>query len=294
MNWLQITFSCNPSQSEALEDALLALGALSITYQDAQDQPLLEPGVGEMPLWDAIRFSALFNADIDTDQVLLHLAAALPFDLPPGRIEIVEKKDWERAWMDHYHAMAFGKRLWICPSWQKPPDPKAVNLMLDPGLAFGTGTHQTTSLCLQWLDSADLQGKTVLDYGCGSGVLGIAALLLGAETLLAIDNDPQALAATRQNGERNGCAGRLQVGSPDCIIEHESVDIVLANILAKPLIFLAPKLCASLKPGGWIVLAGLLEDQVEEVMAAYRPFIQFHPAVGQDAWLRLVGQRQTR
>lgn len=294
MNWLQIIFSCTPEHTEALEDALLAEGALSITYQDAADQPLLEPGVGEMPLWNQIQFSALFTADVDTDAILVSMQSQLDFGLPRFRIEIVEKKDWERAWMDHYHAMPFGERLWICPSWQSPPDPKAVNLMLDPGLAFGTGTHQTTALCLQWLDAADLTDKTVLDYGCGSGVLGVAALLLGAKSVLAVDNDPQALVATRDNAERNGCADRLRVRLPDVTLAIEPVDVVLANILAGPLIQLAPLLSAGLKPGAYLVLAGLLEEQAEAVMAAYEPAVTFLPSSQYEGWLRLVGQRQNR
>lgn len=293
MNWLQITFSCNPAQSEQLEDALLACGALSITYQDAADQPLLEPGVGEMPLWDAIQFSALFMADVDTDTILVAVQSQLDFDLPHFRIEIVEKKDWERAWMDHYHAMRFGARLWICPSWQTPPDPGAINLMLDPGLAFGTGTHQTTSLCLQWLDGADLRGKTVLDYGCGSGVLGVAALLLGAKSVLAVDNDPQALVATRDNAGRNACAERLTARLPDLNATVEPVDVVLANILAGPLIQLAPLLTRYLKPGAFIVLAGLLKEQEAAVKAAYAPAVTFLPSANHEGWLRLVGHRQT-
>lgn len=294
MNWLQIIFSCTPEHSEALEDALLGEGALSITYRDAADQPLLEPGVGEMPLWDRIQFSALFDAQTNMDAVLEAVRERLAFDLPPYRIEIVEKKDWERAWMDHYHAMSFGERLWICPSWQAPPDPGAINLMLDPGLAFGTGTHQTTALCLQWLDGADLTGKTVLDYGCGSGVLGVAALLLGATSVLAVDNDPQALVATRDNAQRNGCADRLQVRLPDLNRVIEPVDVVLANILAGPLIQLAPLLSASLKPGGYLVLAGLLEEQAAAVMAAYEPAVTFLPSAHHEGWWRLVGQRQNR
>lgn len=294
MNWLQIIFSCTPEQSETLEEALLGEGALSITYQDAADQLLLEPGVGEMPLWNQIRFSALFTADTNMETVLESVQAQLAFPLPTHRMEIVEKKDWERAWMDHYHAMSFGKRLWICPSWQTPPDPKAVNLMLDPGLAFGTGTHQTTALCLQWLDGADLGGKAVLDYGCGSGVLGVAALLLGAASVLAVDNDPQALVATRDNAGRNACAGRLQVRLPDMNAVIEPVDVVLANILAGPLIQLAPLLTGALKPGGWIVLAGLLEEQAAAVMAAYEPAVTFQPSAHHEGWWRLVGQRQNR
>jgi len=290
MNWLQIIFQCEREQSEILEEALLALGALSITYQDAADQPVLEPGVGEMPLWSEIKFSALFTAEVDTDEIVQQLSAALPFALPLHRVEILEKKDWERAWMDHYHAMRFGKRLWICPSWQPFVDPAAVNLMLDPGLAFGTGTHQTTSLCLQWLDAANLQGKTVLDYGCGSGVLGIAALLLGAKSVLAIDNDPQALVATQENACRNHCEDRLSVDSPQRKIS-EPVDLVLANILAKPLIDLSGLLKSVLKPGGTIILSGLLWEQAELVMQAYRPEVMFVAPVELEGWIRLEGMR---
>jgi len=290
VNWLQIIFQCAREQSEVLEDALLELGALSITYQDAADQPVLEPGVGEMPLWNEIKFSALFTADVDTADILDQLANALSFVLPQHRVEILEKKDWERAWMDHYHAMRFGPRLWICPSWQRPVDSTAVNLMLDPGLAFGTGTHPTTSLCLQWLDSAALKGKTVVDFGCGSGVLGIAALLLGAETVLSVDNDPQALVATQDNAKRNNCESRLKVGLPGRA-RIEPVDIVLANILAKPLIDLAELLKAALKPGGVIILSGLLLEQAEAVMQAYRPQVRFVDPVEFDGWIRVEGMR---
>lgn len=290
MNWLQIIFRCTRDQSEILEDALLALGTLSITYQDAADQPVLEPGVGEMPLWVDIKFSALFTADVDTGLILRELSDLVPFSLPDHRVEILEKKDWERAWMDHYHAMQFGKRLWICPSWQQPVDDAAVNLMLDPGLAFGTGTHPTTSLCLEWLDGAEIQGKDVVDFGCGSGVLGIAALLLGAKSVLAIDNDPQALAATRENARRNNCENHLSVDLPDRKI-IEKVDIVLANILAKPLIELAGVLKTTLKPGGRIVLSGLLSEQAEPVMQAYRPEVDFLPLAEKEGWIRLEGIR---
>jgi ribosomal protein L11 methyltransferase len=294
MNWVQIIFSCTPLQSDVLEEGLLAAGALAITYRDGADQPLLEPAVGEMPLWDHIQFSALFNAGVDVQGLLQHLQQTLDFDLPAHRFELVEQKDWECAWMDHYQAMSFGERLWICPSWQEPPQPQAVNLMLDPGLAFGTGTHQTTSLCLQWLDAQDLHDKTVLDYGCGSGVLGIASLLLGARLLWAVDNDPQALVATRNNAARNGCADRVQAFTPQAYQGEQPVDVVLANILAGPLIELAPRLCRVLKPGAYIVLAGLLREQAEQVMQAYRPWIEFEAAVELEGWQRLVGQRQTR
>jgi len=290
MRWLQIIFQCTRAQSEMLEDSLLELGALSITYQDAADQPVLEPGVGEMPLWPDIKFSALFMADINTAGVLQQLEESLPFTLPVPRVEILEKKDWERAWMDHYRAMRFGQRLWICPSWQQPMDIQAVNLMLDPGLAFGTGTHPTTALCLEWLDAADLKGKRVVDFGCGSGVLGIAALLLGAEFVLAIDNDPQALVATQENARRNHCEEYLLAELFHCNLDG-SWDIVMANILAKPLIDLAEPLKAALKTGGSIVLSGLLLEQAETVMQSYRPEVVFRAPVEQEGWIRLEGIR---
>ena len=177
--------------------------------QDQEDQPILEPGVGETPLWDKIKIIGLFPADTDTDLATVTSTANYGDTLPEHRWEILEDKDWEREWMQHYHPLQCGDRLWVCPSWIEPPQPRAVNLLLDPGLAFGTGTHPTTFLCLEWLDSIDLRGKTVIDYGCGSGILGIAALLLGASKVIAIDNDPRlcwplattagATASTRQN-----------------------------------------------------------------------------------------------
>jgi ribosomal protein L11 methyltransferase len=290
MRWLQIIFQCTRAQSEMLEDSLLELGALSITYQDAADQPVLEPGVGEMPLWPDIKFSALFMAETNTAAVLQQLKESLPFALPEHRVEILERKDWERAWMDHYRAMRFGQRLWICPSWQQPVDVQAVNLMLDPGLAFGTGTHPTTALCLEWLDAADLKGKRVIDFGCGSGVLGIAALLLGAGFVLAVDNDPQALVATQENARRNHCEDYLRAELFHCNL-GESWDIVIANILAKPLIELAEPLKAALKTGGSLVLSGLLLEQAETVMQSYRPEVVFCAPVEQEGWIRLEGIR---
>ena len=196
-DWVQLRFQINKNEAEQLEDALLAAGAVAVTFEDQKDEPLLEPGVGETPLWQHLTVAGLFEASLDTDAVIGILKGQWPNDTPPDyQLEIIEDKDWEREWMTHYEPMRFGKRLWVCPSWIEQPDPKATNLMLDPGLAFGTGTHPTTALCLEWLDGQDLQGKTVLDFGCGSGILGIAALLLGAKQVIAIDNDPQALDST--------------------------------------------------------------------------------------------------
>ena len=203
MNWLQIIITTNNKHAVAIEDALLAAGAATVTLQDNANQPILEPALGATPLWTETRITGLFSSEIDTTQATIVATATFGDTLPPYRWEILEDQDWERAWMDDFQPMQFGHRLWICPSWQKPVNANAVNLLLDPGLAFGTGTHPTTALCLQWLDAKNLQCKLVIDYGCGSGILGIAALLLGAEKVIAIDNDPQALIATHENAQRN-------------------------------------------------------------------------------------------
>ncbi len=293
MPWLQITFECEKSHTEALEDALLTIGASAVTLRDAADQPVLEPGVGETPLWTEVKLTALFDAQVDTDRVLLELITLLPFDLPSLRIEILEDRDWERSWMDHYQPMLFGERLWICPSWQQPPQSDAVNLLLDPGLAFGTGTHPTTSLCLQWLDSWNLKGQTVVDYGCGSGVLAVAAILLGASHVVAVDNDPQALDATLENARRNYCADKIQVQTPEQALERKiaPVDVVLANILAKPLMELAPRLTELVVAGGQLLLSGLLIEQAEAVKQAYTADVVFDGLAEQDGWVRLHGCR---
>ena len=268
MPWLQLQIHTDRQCSDAIEQALLAAGAAAVTLQDAADQPILEPGVGETPLWNDVRVTGLFAAAIDTDLAAVRAAAAYGAELPRHRWEILEDKDWEREWMQHYRPLRCGQRLWVCPSWLQPPEPAAVNLLLDPGLAFGTGTHPTTFLCLQWLDGLDLAGKTVLDYGCGSGILGIAALLLGATQVIAVDNDPQALLATRDNGARNHIdPQRLTTCSPDQIPAIQA-DISVANILA-----------------------GLLESQADEVMTAYAAQFAFAPAAQLQQWVRLCAAK---
>src|SRR5688572_27649918 len=244
MPWLELRINSSREAAPATEEALLAAGALSVTLQDNADQPIFEPALGETPLWQDTRVTGLFEADVDTRRVERRLKVA--------RVHwhLVEDKDWEREWMQHYHPIRCAERLWICPSWLAPPDPTAVNLLLDPGLAFGTGTHPTTFMCLQWLADQSMEGKSVMDYGCGSGILGIAALLLGAQTACGIDLDPQALLATRDNTARNGLAQeRFPVYLPQQAPERP-VDVMLANILAGPLVELAPKLNSLLLPGG--------------------------------------------
>ncbi|HBO6416426.1 TPA: 50S ribosomal protein L11 methyltransferase, partial [Pseudomonas aeruginosa] len=196
MPWLQVRLAITPEQAETYEDALLEVGAVSVTFMDAEDQPIFEPDLGTTPLWSRTHLLALFEADTDETALLAHLALLTGGDLPEHHVEEIADQDWERSWMDNFQPMRFGRRLWIVPSWHAAPEPDAVNLLLDPGLAFGTGTHPTTALCLEWLDGQELAGRQVLDFGCGSGILAIAALLLGAERAVGTDIDPQALEAS--------------------------------------------------------------------------------------------------
>ena len=293
--WLRLTAITGQHSSEELEDALLAAGAVAVTLEDDGDEPLLEPGPGETPLWGQTRVTGLFDAHIaDLEQVRSILREHLGSE-PEVTALPLEDRDWVRAWMEDYHPMAFGRRLWICPSHRQPPDPAAVNVMLDPGLAFGTGTHATTALCLNWLDGADLADKTVIDYGCGSGVLAIAAALLGARDVRAVDIDPQALLATDDNAQRNQVTERIRTGEPEALdgpLDDGPADILLANILAGPLAALAPRLGPMVAPGGHLVLAGLLERHADELEAIYEPWFTFLPREEQEGWVRLVGRRR--
>ena len=292
MAWLQIIIEAVPGEVEQCENALLSAGASAITLKDNADQPLFEPPPGETPVWQDTQLTGLFDAAIDPDLLVLQLASEWPGALPVYRIEILEDKDWEREWMTYYHPMCFGHRLWICPSTQEPPDPAAVNLMLDPGLAFGTGTHPTTSLCLEWLDKSDVEEKHIIDYGCGSGVLAIAALLLGADTALAVDNDPQALQATHENARRNGIDNTcLQIVSPQHGIT-EPADIVLANILAGPLMSLAKVMADLTVKGGSLVLSGILVEQVTQIKQAYQQWFDFVQQQEREEWVRLHAIRR--
>lgn len=291
MKWLQFHFFPATAQQESLEDALLAAGALSITYQDGADQPILEPALHETPLWDRLILTALFPGDADSAEILDATAAGISFPLPEYRMEKLEDRDWSREWMDNFHPMPFGERLWVCPSWCAPPQPDAINLLLDPGLAFGTGTHPTTALCLKQLDGMDLRGKTVIDFGCGSGILAIAALLLGAETAVGIDIDPQALDASRANAETNHIPAEklaLYLAGQEPVVCR--ADLVLANILAGPLVALAERLMAQLGADGELILSGLLAEQQEEVIAAY-PLLSFTATTDQ-GWACLRGRRK--
>ncbi|MDD3518963.1 MAG: 50S ribosomal protein L11 methyltransferase [Chromatiales bacterium] len=289
----QLTVSVPPVQVEATEDLLLAGGAASVTLRDAGDHPLLEPLPGETPLWPEVLVSGLFEDDVVVDDLRQLLADNLGIEPDALRmlVEPVAERDWVRAWMDDFQPMRFGERLWICPSNHAPPDPQAVNILLDPGLAFGTGTHPTTALCLQWLDAHPPKGLDVIDYGCGSGILGIAALKLGARHVRAVDIDPQALTATLDNAARNAIPERyIETLHPDALTDADT-DLLLANILSGPLVELAPRLAALVRGSGAIVLSGILAEQAAAVQAAYLPWFRMTEPTLQDGWVRLQGTR---
>lgn len=295
MSWIQIRAHISADQVELVEDSLLALGSLAVTLQDDADQPILEPELGTMPVWDKTQIVGLFPASQDSDELLLGLQQMMQAankSLPQCKVEIVEDKDWERAWMDNFHPMQFGDRLWVCPSWREPEDASAVNLMLDPGLAFGTGTHPTTSLCLQWLDKNVDGSELILDYGCGSGILGIAGLLLGSDKMIGVDNDQQAIIATQQNAERNEITeDQYQVYLPENTPSFES-DITVANILAGPLMTLAESIAALTKTGGKLALSGILAEQAQQVSDIYQQWFDMEPAVQLEDWVLLQGTKR--
>ncbi|MDE9516697.1 50S ribosomal protein L11 methyltransferase [Xenorhabdus bovienii] len=290
MPWIQLRLNTAGQQAEALGDELMESGAVSVTFQDSHDTPIFEPLPGETRLWGDTDVIGLYDAEMDMKAVVGQLEQ-VP-QLGKGflhKIEQLEDKDWEREWMDNFHPMCFGNRLWICPSWREVPEPDAVNVMLDPGLAFGTGTHPTTSLCLQWLDGLDLTDKTVIDFGCGSGILAIAALKLGAKQAIGIDIDPQAIQASRDNAERNGISAQLTLYLSKDQPADLKCDIVIANILAGPLRELAPIISSLPKSGGLLGLSGVLASQAEGVAQAYNNEFIIDPIAEQEEWCRITG-----
>ena len=289
------------TQADTVEQVLLNAGALSVTLTDSEDQPIFEPGPGETPIWDLVTVVGLFSSELDRPALQTTLDEALAtLNLSSSALTHLEDQDWERAWLDDFQPMCFANHLWVCPTGMKPDTENAVIMELDPGLAFGTGTHPTTAMCLEWLAANDVANKDLIDYGCGSGILGIAALLLGADRVYGVDNDPQALQATSDNCKKNSLSqSRFMLYLPGDFanaLRHEElqqVDIVLANILAGPLVNLAEYLTAMIKPGGIILLSGILREQAEEVMSAYEKWISFSPPLYQGDWVRLDGIRKT-
>ncbi len=288
MPWLEARIAVPRADVAIAEEVLEALGALAVTLEDEGDQPVLEPDPGSTPLWPVVQLCGLFEAGADRQQIAAMLLNVPGVDRPERvRWNEVGDRDWSRAWLDRFRPMRFGRRLWIVPGGMAAePAPDNIEVHLDPGLAFGTGTHPTTALCLEWQDGHELAGLQVVDYGCGSGILGIAAALLGAARVVCVDNDPQALEATMVNAARNGVAALILCASP-AEFDVTAADVVLANILAQPLIELAPLLTASLRPGGALVLSGLLEEQRGLVLAAYADHCVLTGSQEREGWLRL-------
>jgi ribosomal protein L11 methyltransferase len=288
MGWIEVSVSVPRAHVAVAERVLQELGALAVTLEDAADDPVLEPDPGSTPLWPGVRLRGLFADGLERGRLVEGLCAVPGLDRPGQlRWREVEDRDWTRAWMDRFRPMKFGERLWVVPGGMEAPfDPDAIRIDLDPGLAFGTGTHPTTALCLEWLDGFDVTAQRVVDYGCGSGILGIAAALKGAAAVFCVDNDPQALEATAANVARNSVGGRVFCQPADAFSARDAA-LVLANILAAPLIALAPVLSACTRAGGTIVLSGLLEEQGDEVAAAYRADCELRGSASREGWLRL-------
>ncbi len=288
--FLQISFELLGLPAEQAEEACLACGASAITFADARDEPVLEPAPGELRLWPVTRLQALFAPDAPQADTVRALSSAL--GVPPERLQVQHLADraWEREWLRDFHAMRFGVRLWICPHHEQVEDPDAAVVRLDPGLAFGTGTHPTTALCLEWLDAHPPLEREVIDYGCGSGVLALAAARLGASGVQCFDIDPQALLATRDNAEANALAQRIRpCDSADAL--SAPVGLLMANILCAPLVALAPRFAALLAPHGSILLSGLLEHDAPQVRAAYAPWFELCPFGSREGWIALAGRR---
>ena len=291
-HWLQIMLSTTPETSDDIVDVLSEAGAIAVTLQDCADEPIYEPLPGEERLWSQTRVIGLFEADTRVDDLLHHLKTALEVDeLPNCMVKQLANQDWERVWIDHFKPMQFGEKLWVCPTAHTPPDPDAINLMLDPGLAFGTGTHPTTAQCLKVIATLEMQNKHVLDYGCGSGILAIAAARLGAASVWAIDIDEQALQATIENALRNDVSEQIIPELPDGLPNDTIVDILLANILSGPLIELAPIFASLVRADGTLVLSGILAHQVDDVRQAYNPWFSFDTTHQLEDWACLTATR---
>ena len=303
MAFLELSLIVRIEQQPRAEEALEDLGALSITLRDADaetpdEQAIFEPGVGELPLWPTITLNALFDEHADRRGLTAALAELLPW-LEPDQLTFteVEDQDWERAWMDQFKPMPFGRRLWIYPWNIEPPaDDEQVVVRLDPGLAFGSGTHPTTALCLEWLDGLELAGCKVTDFGCGSGILAIAALKLGASSALGVDNDPQALTASVDNAERNDVADRLTVFLPEDFHPGSNdaplADVFVANILAGPLGELAPSFATAAKPGAPFAISGILDGQQDELLQRYAEWFEDLRVDTREDWVRISGRRR--
>ena len=290
MPWIQLKLNATAETAEQIGELLMEGGALSATFTDSHDTPIFEPAPGETRLWGNTDITGLYEAETNMAPILAQLKKSpLLTENFAHKVEQLEDKDWEREWMDNFHPMKFGERLWICPSWKPVPDETAVNVMLDPGLAFGTGTHPTTALCLAWLDGQNLQDKVVIDFGCGSGILAIAALKLGAKRVIGIDIDPQAITASRDNAQRNNVSDQLELYLPQDLPTGIFADVLVANILAGPLRELSTNIEALIKKDGSLALSGILEQQADELINVYGQWFTMDKAEIKEEWARLSG-----
>ena len=294
MPWWQLTVQCTKQELAFTEEQLLQLGALSISISDACDEPLYEPLPGEQPLWSHSVITGLFDQSQTLEQLYDGLVQVLPeHQVASIKKQLLEDQQWERVFLETYTPIAFGKNIWVCPSWYQPPHPEAINIILDPGIAFGTGSHPTTALCLEYLDEHPPQNQSVMDYGCGSGILAIAAVKLGASRISCIDIDPQALEATRLNFERNHIdAETTSIELPDLDKPPQVVDYLMANILSGPLIQLEPLFTQMTHPGSVLLLSGILDEQVDTIMKTYSQHFELDPVMIKDQWCRVSGIRK--
>lgn len=293
MAWLQLAVFAQPDEVDPISDILMVAGASAVTYRDAADQPIFEPPPGATPIWQYTQIIGLFEHQHDIDHALQLITDNLSSQILYGHtVEILEDNDWTSAWLQHAKPMCFGKNLWVLPHDEPTPAPDATYIKLSPGLAFGTGNHATTGLCLEWLANNPPKGKTMIDYGCGSGILAIAASKLGAERVWAVDIDPQALAATEANAANNELQnGQIIATLPDKL-DAPCVDLLIANILANPLIELSKSFSDMLIPGGKIVLSGILFEQISSVETEYSRWFDLEPPTVQEEWARIQGVRR--
>jgi len=292
MAWWQFSLNCQASELEQVENLMMALGAVSISLSDAGDEPIYEPLPGDNPVWQESIVAATFDGANDQEILYQQLTSELPDHLAHGvRLKTLQDQDWNQAYKQHFHPLQCAPDLWIVPSWSEPPDPAATIIQLDPGLAFGTGSHPTTALCLAWLGTSDIDGRRVIDFGCGSGILAIAAIKLGAQQVIAVDIDTQALTACESNMAVNQLdCEQIRVMPPE-ELDESAVDLLIANILAGPLVRLAPRFAELVEPGGQILLSGILKTQLEDIQLAYQPFFNLDPPSYREDWVCISGSR---
>ena len=292
MTWWQFSLNCQASELEQVENLMLGLGALSISLSDAGDEPIYEPLPGDSPVWQESILAATFDGNNDHETLYQQLTSELPEHLASSvKLTTLQDQDWDQAYKQHFQPLQCAPDLWIVPGWLEPPDPDATIIQLDPGLAFGTGSHPTTALCLAWLGVSKNQLGNVIDYGCGSGILAIAAIKLGAQKVTAVDIDTQALTACKSNMRVNGInSEQIQVVLPEGM-KASTADLLIANILAGPLVNLAPRFANLVRPGGQILLSGILDTQLKDILLAYQPFFKLDPANTREEWICISGTR---